>query len=87
MKGRLLTIVEPPDYGGADEFFKKSIDADEASGAVVLAARTKYYRADMLDRKGDVELSRSILAEIQIQFQNWGIPVWRLKCELALQAS
>ena len=87
LKGRLLTIVEPPDYGGADEFFKKSIDADEASGAVVLAARTKYYRADMLDRKGDVELSRSILAEIRIQFQNWGIPAWRLKCERALQAS
>jgi class 3 adenylate cyclase/tetratricopeptide (TPR) repeat protein len=85
LKARLLTISDSPDYARADEFFQKSINRDEASGAVLLAARTKYYRADLLARKGDVELSRSLLTEIQKQFQNWGIPAWQLKCERALQ--
>jgi len=86
LKARLLTTADSPDYARADEFFQKSINRDEATGAVVLAAQTKYYRADLLARKGDDELSRSLLAEIQKQFQNWGIPTWRLKCERALQA-
>jgi len=85
LKGRLLTIADSPDYARADEFFQKSIAADETSGAAVLAARTKYYRADLLARKGEIEPSRSLLHEIQNQFQHWGIPAWQLKCEQALQ--
>ena len=85
LKGRLLTLANSPEYDRADEFFKKSIHTDEKAASVVLAARTKYYRADLLARKGDVELSRSILTEIQKQFQNWGIPAWQLKSERALQ--
>jgi class 3 adenylate cyclase/tetratricopeptide (TPR) repeat protein len=87
LKGRLLIEAHESDYAGADKFFLKSIDADEASGALVPAAQTKYYRADMLSRKGDNELSLSILTEIQKQFQNWGIPAWQLKCERGLQIS
>jgi hypothetical protein len=85
LKGRLLTLADSPDYVRADEFFQKSITADETSGAVVLAARTQYYRADMLARKGETEPGRSLLHEIQQQFQGWGIPAWQLKCEQALQ--
>ncbi|MBE9521193.1 MAG: AAA family ATPase, partial [Proteobacteria bacterium] len=85
LKGRLLTLADSPDYARADEFFQKSITADETSGAVVLAARTQYYRADMLARKGETEPGRSLLHEIQQQFQGWGIPAWQLKCEHALQ--
>jgi len=85
LKGRLLTLADSPDYARADEFFQKSITADETSGAVVLAARTKYYRADMLARKGEIDRSRSLLDEIQTQFQNWGIPFWQLKCDQALE--
>jgi tetratricopeptide (TPR) repeat protein len=85
LKGRLLTLADSPDYARADEFFQKSIHADETSGAVVLAARTQYYRADMLARKGETEPGRSLLHEIQQQFQGWGIPAWQLKCEQALQ--
>ena len=86
LKGRLLTLADSPDYANSDEFFQKSITADETSSAVVLAARTKYYRADMLARKGEIEPGRSLLGEIQNQFQNWGIPAWQQKCEQALQA-
>jgi tetratricopeptide (TPR) repeat protein len=86
LKARLLTTEDSPDYARADEFFQKSINRDDATGAVVLSAQTKYYRADLLARKGDDELSRSLLTEIQKQFQNWGIPAWQLKCERALQA-
>jgi tetratricopeptide (TPR) repeat protein len=85
LKGRLLTMVDSPDYAGADEFFQKSIHNDETNGAVVPAARTKYYRADMLARKGEIELSRSIFNEILDKFENWGIPFWQKKCEQALQ--
>jgi len=85
LKARLLTTADSPDYARADEFFQKSINRDEATGAVVLAAQTKYYRADLLARKGDDELSRSLWTEIQKQFQIWGIPAWQLKCERALQ--
>jgi class 3 adenylate cyclase/tetratricopeptide (TPR) repeat protein len=84
LKGRLLTLTDSPDYARADEFFQKSINTDETSGAVVLAARTKYYLAKMLARKGDIDRSRSLLDEIQNQFQNWGIPFWQLKCDQAL---
>jgi ribosomal protein L40E len=77
--------ADSPDYAGADLLFQKSIDADETSGAVVLAARTKYYRADLLARQGEIEASRSLLAEIQRQFQHWGMPAWQLKCDKALQ--
>ena len=85
LKGRLLAIADSPDYAGADLLFQKSIDADETSGAVVLAARTKYFQADLLARNGDVESSRALLLELQKLFQNWGIPSWQLKCEQALQ--
>ena len=80
-------MADSPDYAGADEFFQKSIHTDETSGAVVPAARTKYYRADMLARKGEIEPSRSLLGDIQKQFQKWRIPAWQLKCEQALQTS
>jgi tetratricopeptide (TPR) repeat protein len=85
LKGRLLTLADSPDYARADELFQKSIHTDETSGAVVLAARTKYYRADMLARQGKIEPSRSLLTEIQKQFQGWDIPAWQLKCEQALK--
>jgi predicted ATPase len=87
LKGRLLTLADSPDYARADEFFQRSIHKDETSGAVVLAARTKYYRADMLARKEEIESGRSLLGEIQKQFQNWGIPAWQLKCLKLLNKS
>jgi len=87
LKGRLITLSDSPDYARADELFRKSIQADEASGAFVLAARTKFYQADMLARMGKFDTSRSLLVKIQKQFQNWGIPSWQLKCEQALLTS
>jgi class 3 adenylate cyclase len=54
-------------------------------GDEVLAARTQYYRADMLARKREIEPGRSLLGEIQQQFRGWGIPAWQLKCKQALQ--
>ena len=50
-----------------------------------MAARTKYYRADMLARKGEAESSCTLMLETQKQFQKWEVPSWQRKCEQALQ--
>jgi len=86
LKARLMAAGNPPDFEQALAFFEKSMRADEASGAVVLAAQTKYYLAKMLAQKGEIERSRSLLAEIQNRFQNWNIPVWQQKCARALES-
>jgi tetratricopeptide (TPR) repeat protein len=84
LKGRLLASGDPPDFGNARLLFEKSIQTDEASGAVVQAAQTKYYLAQMLVLKGEIERSRYILDEITDIFGNWGIPFWQKKCDQAL---
>ena len=73
-----------PDFEQSEAFFDKSVHADERSSAVVLAAQSRYYLAVMLARRGEVERSQSLLGEIQDQFQDWDIPVWKRKCELML---
>jgi len=86
LKGRLLASDSPPNFEQAEVFFEQSIRADEASGAVVLAAQTRFYLAQVLAQKGEVERSRSLLSEIGGQFQDWDIPAWQQKCEQALEA-
>jgi len=82
LKGRLLAAGDSPDFEKSLVHFEKSIQADEAAGAVVLAAQTKYHLAQMLRQKGEIERSRLILSEIKDRFKNWGIPFWQKKCEL-----
>ena len=84
LKGRLLASGRPPDFEQAAVFFERSIQADESSGAVVLSAQTKYYLAQMLTQKGEIERSRRILTEISDLFENWQIPFWQKRCEQAL---
>ena len=84
LKGRLLASGDSPDFINALVFFEKSIQADEACGAAVQAAQTKYYLAQMLARKNEIERSRYILNDIKKMFKNWGIPFWQLRCEQAL---
>jgi tetratricopeptide (TPR) repeat protein len=84
LKGRLLTSSDSPDFGNARLFFEKSIQADETSGAVVQAAQTKYYLAQMLAQEGEIERSRDILSDIRDMFENWVIPFWQSKCNQAL---
>ena len=86
LKGRLLTEGGPSGYRRADELFLSSIEADETSGALVPAAQTRFYRAGLLVRMGDVESGRKLLLEIQKQFQIWDMPSWQKKCEEALNA-
>ncbi len=86
LKGRLLTTDNSPDFEQAGVYFEKSIQADEASGAVVLAAQTRFYLAQLLAKKGELERSRSMLSEIRDQFQDWSVPFWQQKCEKALEA-
>jgi hypothetical protein len=74
-----------PNYTQAEESFKNSIQGDEEVGAVVPAAQTRFYLAQLLARKGEVERSRSMLSELNSQFQSWGIPVWQQRCELELK--
>jgi hypothetical protein len=52
----------------------------------VLAAQTRFYLAQMLAQKGEIDRSLSLLNELRSQFQNWGIPSWEKKCEQALEA-
>ena len=84
LKGRLLASANPTDFKQASVFFERSIQADEASGAVVLSAQTKYYLARMLTQKGEIESSRTILTEIRDLFENWEIPIWQKRCEQTL---
>ena len=86
LKGWLLTSKTPPDFEQAEEFFEQSIKADETSGAVVLEAQTRFYLAQMVARKGEVERSRALLKELLDQFRGWGIPVWQRKCKHELEA-
>jgi hypothetical protein len=85
LKGRLLAADSPPNFEEAEVFFEQSIGADEASGAVVLAAQTRFYLAQMLAQKGEIERSRSLLSEIRGQFKDWDIIAWQQKCEQALE--
>ena len=75
----------PPDYMRAKECFQKSIQGDEEVGAVLLAAQTRFYLAQVLAQKGEVERSRSLISELRSQFQNWSVPVWKQKCEQELE--
>jgi tetratricopeptide (TPR) repeat protein len=86
LKGRLLASSSPPNFEQAEVLFEQSIRADKTSGAVVLAVQTRFYLAQMLAQKGEVERSRSLLTELRSQFQSWGIPVWQQKCEQELEA-
>jgi tetratricopeptide (TPR) repeat protein len=85
LHGLLLMAEASPDYTRAEECFQKSIQGDEEVGAVVPAAQTRFYLAQVLAQKGEAERSRSLLTELRSQFQSWGIPVWQQKCEQALE--
>jgi len=86
LQGLLLMAETSPDYTRAEECFQKSIQGDEEVGAVVPAAQTRFYLAQLLAQKGEVERSRSLLSEIRDQFHDWDISVWQQKCEQALEA-
>jgi tetratricopeptide (TPR) repeat protein len=86
LQGLLLMAEASPDYTRAEECFQVSIQGDEEVGAVVPAAQTRFYLAQVLAQKGEVEHSRSLFTELRSAFQNWGIPVWQQKCEQELEA-
>ena len=85
LKGRLLASADPPDFANALPYYEKSIQADEASGAVVPAAQTRYYLAQMLLQSGDTERSLSIFENIKDKFGKWNIPYWHEKCAQQLR--
>jgi hypothetical protein len=86
LQGLLLMAEASPNYTQAEWCFQKSIQGDEEVGAVVPAAQTRFYLAQVPARKGEIERSRSLLTELRSQFQSWGIPVWQQKCEQELEA-
>ena len=85
LKGRLLASSSSSNLEQAQIYFAQSIKADETSGAVVLAAQTRFYLAQMLAQKKKTDRSRSLLNELRSEFQNWQIPFWQQKCEEALK--
>jgi tetratricopeptide (TPR) repeat protein len=86
LRGRLLATSSPPEFEQAELFFDRSVKMDETSGAVVSAAQTRFYLAQMLAQKGERDRSLSLLKELQDQFRNWRIPSWQQRCEQALEA-
>jgi hypothetical protein len=86
LQGLLLMAEASPDYLRAEECFQKSIKGDEEVGAVVPPAQTRFYLAQALAQKGEVERSRPLLTELRSQFRNWGISAWEQKCEQELEA-
>ena len=86
LKARLISSSNSPDYDQAEKLFKRSFKADEESGAVVLAARKRYYFGCMLKQKGEIDRSQMIMAKISPLFENWGIPIWKQKCLQELEA-
>ncbi|MDJ0818899.1 MAG: AAA family ATPase [Desulfobacterales bacterium] len=85
LNGRMLSSGDSPEFKQAEESFRNSIKAYEASGAVVLASQTKYYLAQMLVQKSEIEQSRYIFLEIRDLFKNWGIQFWQQKCKQAIE--
>jgi tetratricopeptide (TPR) repeat protein len=79
LQGLLLMTEASPDYTQAEKCFQKSIQGDQKVGAVVPAAQTHFYLAQVLAQKGEVERSRSLLTELRSEFQSWLIPVWQQK--------
>jgi len=86
LKGRLLSSGGSLDFNQAEAFFEKSVRTDETSGAVVLAAQTRFYLGQMLAQKGEIDRSLSLLNELRSQFKNWGIAFWQKKSEQAMKA-
>jgi tetratricopeptide (TPR) repeat protein len=84
LKARLLTVGDSPDFEKAETLFTKSIQADQKSGAVLLAVQTRLYLAQMFAQKGETERSVSLLNDARDQFKKWGVPIWEQKCELIL---
>ena len=86
LKGRLLASSSHPNFGQAQLYFEQSIKADEKSEAVVLAAHTRFYLAQILAQKKKTDQSRSLLNELRDQFKKWRIQFWQQKCEQAIGA-
>ena len=85
LKARLLTGGNSPDFEQAEALFRKSIEADQKSGAVLLAAQTRFYLAQLLAQKEETEHSVSLLNEARDQFKKWGVPIWQQKCVQAIK--
>jgi tetratricopeptide (TPR) repeat protein len=86
LRAQILASGDAPDFVQAESCFEQSMWVDEAAGAVVLVAQTRYYLAQMLVRKGDLERAHSLLTVLCRQFHAWDMPVWRRKCAQALDA-
>jgi tetratricopeptide (TPR) repeat protein len=86
LQGLLLMADASRDYMRAEGCFQSSIQGDEEVGAVVPAAQTRFYLAQALAQKGEIERSREMLTELSSQFQGWSIPVWQKKCEQEFEA-
>jgi ATP/maltotriose-dependent transcriptional regulator MalT len=84
LKAQLLASGNSPDFAQAEAFFAKSMQADEAAGATLLAAQTCFLLAQMLLCKGDVARARDLFTTLQAQFRTWHVPVWQRKCKQAL---
>lgn len=84
LNAQLLASGNAPDFAQAEAFFAKSMQADEAAGATLLAAQTCFFLAQMLLCKGDDARARALFTTLHEQFRRWHVPVWQRKCKQAL---
>jgi tetratricopeptide (TPR) repeat protein len=85
LKAFLLDSEFSLEYDQIEEFFSESIKGDERVGAIVPASQTRFHLAKMLIRKGDADRSNKILIDLRDCFDKYDIPIWRQKCDLALE--
>lgn len=74
--GRLLLEGPAPDLDGAHAALTDSIAADEAEGAVVPAAHTRYVLARLHALQDDRQAAAALLANLEVQYRGWGLPAW-----------
>ena len=73
LKGLLLMAEASPDYMRTEACFQKSIQGDEEVGAVLPAAQTRYYLAQLFARGGEVERAREMATKVRTGIGDPGI--------------
>ncbi len=87
LEARIISVDHDPDYKKAETLFRESAEGDAEVGALVPAAQTRYYLANVLMQKGQVKAAKDLLIEVRCQFEDWKIPRWQRKCVDALEGS
>jgi hypothetical protein len=79
LQGRLLASADPPDPVQAEACLTKACGPTRATGAVVLAAQTRFYLGQMLAATGDIGRGRVCSRPCAISSQTGASPSGRAR--------